>query len=187
MGTVAGAVVGTVAAAVVGHVIGNWIGSHRPTIPMGPIFAVPAQPTEAKPKVDTDVTDVPATPEPPKCGQGSPDSTANGYDRWLPTTPNEKIAEMEVKANPEGGKKLPFAMKDPRWPAADGWQKMQRTLPTDVRSEGLSSDGITVHYNYNPATGDVQDVKITQRTLKKPPQDPPRSARGDDPDKDPCR
>lgn len=44
-------------------------------------------------------------------------------------------------------------MGDPRWPASDGWVKMQQT----VTSWGES---VNVHYVMNTVTGEIDDFKI---------------------------
>jgi hypothetical protein len=44
-------------------------------------------------------------------------------------------------------------MSDPRWPASEGWVKMQQIVKT---SEG----DVNVHYVRNTITGQVDDLKI---------------------------
>jgi hypothetical protein len=56
---------------------------------------------------------------------------------------------------------------DSRWPASDGWMKYQQTLQPGGRGGPVS-----VHYNYNTATGAVDDFKIVERSPYVPPQDP---------------
>jgi hypothetical protein len=57
--------------------------------------------------------------------------------------------------NPGAGRALDLKMADPRWPALDGWTKMQQLVQTGGR-EG----SINVHYLYNQATGAMDDFKI---------------------------
>lgn len=40
-------------------------------------------------------------------------------------------------------------MNDPRWPAEDGWVKMEQTV-----------DGVEIHYVYNTRTGVADDFKF---------------------------
>jgi RHS repeat-associated protein len=74
--------------------------------------------------------------------QGSTGRTASGGA-------NEQRAMDLVKENPEYGNRLPLTMKDPRWPAEDGWVKMEQTV-----------DGVEVHYVYNTRTGAADDFKF---------------------------
>jgi hypothetical protein len=46
-------------------------------------------------------------------------------------------------------------MTDPRWPASDGWVKVQQM----VQSAGRDGP-INVHYVYNTVTGAIDDLKI---------------------------
>ena len=55
----------------------------------------------------------------------------------------------KVKENPEYGNRLLLTMKDSRWPAEDGWVKMEQTV-----------DGVEVHYVYNTRTGAADDFKF---------------------------
>jgi uncharacterized protein RhaS with RHS repeats len=70
--------------------------------------------------------------------------------------PMNLVDEMlmnEAKKNPKNGRNLFNMNNDPRFSAADGWQKMEMTEQT---KEGLRS---TVHYQYNIKTGKVADIK----------------------------
>lgn len=60
----------------------------------------------------------------------------------------------QVKSNPlEGATELDnVVLNDPRWPATDGWVKMQNIV---VTSEGK----INIHFNYNTETGATADFK----------------------------
>ena len=95
-------------------------------------------------------------------------STANGIGRWLPSNLREDLAVEQSMQDPAEGKPAAGPLGDPRWPASDGWQKQQQTIDPGGR-EGP----VTVHYNYNPSTGEVDDFKIVQRKPYVPPQDPP--------------
>lgn len=61
----------------------------------------------------------------------------------------EQLAMQSVKANPMGGITLTMPMKDPRWPASAGWEKMQQIV-----------NGVRIHYNRNKFTGQVADFKF---------------------------
>jgi RHS repeat-associated protein len=86
-------------------------------------------------------------------GKGSTANISKGTT--LPRNLRETLAVKEVLANPTAGKSLPFPMSDPRWPASQGWVKMQRMVESGGR-EGT----INVHYVYNTVTGLVDDLKI---------------------------
>ena len=70
-----------------------------------------------------------------------------------PSNLTEKLALEEVMSNPQG-KQLPIVMSDPRWPASEGWVKMQQVINT--HSQGK----ITVHYTYNTILGIFDDFKL---------------------------
>lgn len=86
--------------------------------------------------------------------------TANGRDRWLPGTLREQLAVQQVMQNPRAGKIAAGAMGDPRWPASEGWVKMQQTI-----DPGGTAGKISVHYNLNTLTGWVDDFKIVERRI----------------------
>lgn len=100
-------------------------------------------------------------------------STANGTDRWLPRTLREQLAEDQVMQNPAAGRTAAGPMNDPRWPASDGWVKLQQTVDPGGR-EGK----ISVHYNYNTLTNEVDDFKIIKRDPYLPPDDPTSTPTG---------
>jgi RHS repeat-associated protein len=86
-------------------------------------------------------------------------STANGDQRWLPRSLREELAVEQAMQNPAAGR--PASGKplgDPRWPAADGWVKLQQTV-----DPGGLEEPISVHYNFNTVTGEVDDFKIIFR------------------------
>ena len=66
-----------------------------------------------------------------------------------PENLKEKLAMEEVMSNPESGKILKGKNTDPRWPASEGWEKRAKNV-----------NGVEVHYEYNPKTGQIDDVKI---------------------------
>lgn len=72
----------------------------------------------------------------------------------LPRNLNEQIATLEVLENPTGGIVLPLRMTDPRWPAEEGWVKMQQIVKPKY------GDPINVHYVRNRVTGEIDDIKI---------------------------
>jgi hypothetical protein len=81
----------------------------------------------------------------PTGGQNSAGSTG----RTAAGGKNEQQAIDLAKEYPEYGNRLPLTMKDPRWPAEDGWVKMEQTVK-----------GVEVHYTYNTRTGASDDFKF---------------------------
>ena len=70
--------------------------------------------------------------------------------RTTPENLNEQLAMQEVMSNPGAGKILQnINMNDSRWPAQDGWVKMQQNV-----------NGVVIHYVYNTITGEVDDFKF---------------------------
>jgi len=69
-----------------------------------------------------------------------------------PSNLTEKLALEQVRSNPQGIK-IPFQMNDPRWPASEGWVKMQQIVPT-------SQGDINIHYVYNENLKIFDDFKI---------------------------
>ena len=55
----------------------------------------------------------------------------------------------QAMSDPAAGLQLPIKMTDPRWPASDGWVKMSQNV-----------NGSEIHYDYNTATGEVDDFKF---------------------------
>ena len=66
-----------------------------------------------------------------------------------PTNLDEKLAMEEAMSNPENGMNLEGKNTDPRWPAKEGWEKWTQNV-----------NGHEIHYEYNPLTGEIDDVKI---------------------------
>lgn len=73
----------------------------------------------------------------------------------LPRNLREQLAVEQAMSRPGAGDVLPIKMTDPRWPASDGWVKMQQTVQSGGR-EGP----INVHHVFNQTTGAVDDFKI---------------------------
>jgi RHS repeat-associated protein len=94
-----------------------------------------------------------ATPEPaPRpLGRGSTADPAKGTT--LPRDLREQLAIEEAISRPNAGRPLPLKMNDPRWPASDGWGKMQQVIEP-------GGEPINVHYVRNTITGQVDDFKI---------------------------
>ncbi|MFF3401491.1 hypothetical protein ACFYW6_23640 [Streptomyces sp. NPDC002659] len=66
---------------------------------------------------------------------------------------NEQKAIDLVKEYPEYGNQLPLTMKDPRWPAEDGWVKMEQVV-----------NDVGIHYVYNTRTRASDDFKFKDRS-----------------------
>jgi hypothetical protein len=85
----------------------------------------------------------------------SPDDNGGGggnYSSTGRTTPRnltEKLAMEAVMSNPNAGVVLPITMKDPRWPASEGWVKMAQNV-----------NGVEIHYVHNTKTGLFADFKF---------------------------
>ena len=75
--------------------------------------------------------------------------------RTIPNNLNEQIAMQQVQSNPlNGATKLPIKMGDERWPAEDGWVKMQNIVTLS------SGDKVNIHFTYNPLSGLYDDFKF---------------------------
>jgi RHS repeat-associated protein len=94
-------------------------------------------------------------------------STANGTNRWLPRNLREQLAVDEAMQRPAAGESASGALGDTRWPAGEGWVKLQRTVDAGGREGPMS-----IHYNYNTQTGEVDDFKLVERKPYVPPPDP---------------
>jgi filamentous hemagglutinin len=82
-------------------------------------------------------------------------STAKpGKQSAIPRDLNEQIVWNQVKENPAAGEKLLGMNNDPRFPVSAGFQKMQ------VVQKNAKGESITIHYQYNSATGKAYDMKI---------------------------
>lgn len=65
----------------------------------------------------------------------------------------EQLALEQVKSNPQGTQITRITMSDPRWPASEGWIKMQEIVPT-------SQGDINIHYVYNQVLNIFDDFKL---------------------------
>jgi hypothetical protein len=68
--------------------------------------------------------------------------------RTTPSNLVEHLAMEEVMADPIG-RPVPMVMKDARWPASQGWVKMEST-----------QHGVVIHWVENITTGEVDDFKF---------------------------
>ncbi|MBN1607546.1 MAG: hypothetical protein JW940_12995 [Polyangiaceae bacterium] len=84
---------------------------------------------------------------------GSTASLAKGTT--LARSLRESLAIKQAMANPTAGQQVRIVLKDGRWPASQGWVKMQQI----VKSGGREGP-INVHYVYNTVTGAADDFKI---------------------------
>ena len=73
--------------------------------------------------------------------------------RTQPVNLKEQLAMEQVKLNPLEGKPVDLIMNDPRWPASEGWIKMQQIVRT-------SQGNINIHYVYNPTLQIFDDFKF---------------------------
>lgn len=69
--------------------------------------------------------------------------------RVEPANLTEQLAMTSVRADPAGAMVPRVIMSDARWPAADGWVKMQQI-----------ENGVNIHYVRNTVTGAVDDFKF---------------------------
>jgi len=84
-------------------------------------------------------------------GRGSTADPARGSH--VAQNLREQLAISQAMANPGRGRGLVVPMTDPRWPAGEGWIKMQQV----IKPGGAK---IVVHYVYNVVTGAVDDFKL---------------------------
>lgn len=95
-------------------------------------------------------------------------STVNpDMNRFHPRSLRERLAIDEVMQRPEIGSPASQGMGDSRWRSIDGWEKRQRTV-----DPGGGEGPVTVHYNYNPITDEVDDFKIVGRRPFVPAPEP---------------
>ena len=86
-------------------------------------------------------------------GRGSTASLAKGTT--VARNLRESLAVEQAMASPTAGRELALRMTDPRWPASEGWVKMQQVIQSGGR-EGATN----VHYLLNKVTGAIDDFKI---------------------------
>src|ERR1700687_1825204 len=69
--------------------------------------------------------------------------------RSIPGNLSEQLAMEEAMSNPAAGTpvRMPHPMRDPRWPASNGWIKMEQR-------------GNQIHYVWNTITGQADDFKF---------------------------
>jgi len=65
----------------------------------------------------------------------------------------EQLAIEIAMLNARKGTILPLTMGDPRWPATEGWVKMDIFVNSQVQA-------FRIHYVFNPALKLVDDFKI---------------------------
>ena len=97
----------------------------------------------------------PQAPKPPKKTTSSSTSTSKGSTAQIvPSNLREQLALEQVKSMPGNGKILTnITMSDPRWPATQGWVKMQQIILT-------SGGNVNVHYVWNTVINIFDDFKI---------------------------
>ncbi|WP_163537248.1 DNRLRE domain-containing protein [Gracilibacillus sp. YIM 98692] len=80
-----------------------------------------------------------------------PKVAGRGHSRGghQPNNLKEELATEEVASKPGVGTTLEGRNTDPRWPASEGWLKKARNV-----------NEVEVHYEYNPKTGEIDDIKI---------------------------
>jgi Pretoxin HINT domain len=70
--------------------------------------------------------------------------------RTEPANLKEQLAMKEANSNPTAGRIITrITMSDSRWPADEGWVKMQQNV-----------NGVIIHYVYNTETGVADDFKF---------------------------
>ena len=98
--------------------------------------------------------------DPGKVGINGALEKANTYvsrgstGRTEPANLREKLAMAQVKSNPLAGEPITrITLNDPRWPASEGWIKMQQIVST-------SYGNINIHYVYNQTLKIFDDFKF---------------------------
>ena len=77
--------------------------------------------------------------------------------RTVPNTLTEQMAMHQVQSNPlNGATQVPLVMNDARWPATDGWVKMQSIVVS-------STEQTVIHFTYNEQTGEFDDFKFISK------------------------
>ncbi|MGC2222071.1 MAG: hypothetical protein WA624_06770 [Methylocella sp.] len=69
-----------------------------------------------------------------------------------PRNSNEEKALKQAQKNPEAGITTSTFLRDPHFPASQGWKKMVQYI-----------DGVEIHYVFNPSTGEATDFKIKRK------------------------
>jgi|GEM_PF-2010551 hypothetical protein len=84
-------------------------------------------------------------------GSGNSNNRVTSTGRVSATCLEEELFMQEVMSDPlYNASTTSVVMGDTRWPATDGWVKMQR----------ISSGGINIHFLYNTMTGEFADFKF---------------------------
>ena len=80
--------------------------------------------------------------------------TSYSTGRTIPNNLMEQLSMEKVKSNPlENAYRIPIELSDPRWPASEGWVKMQSVVE-------YSSGKTVIHFVYNTITGEFDDFKF---------------------------
>ena len=105
--------------------------------------------------VNTSASPPPQVPKPPKKTTSTSTNTSKGSTAQIvPSNLREQLALEQVKSMPSNGKFLTnITMNDPRWPATQGWVKMQQIIPT-------SRGNVNIHYVWNTVINIFDDFKI---------------------------
>ncbi len=83
-------------------------------------------------------------------GGGGGAETDKSTGRTNPASLKEQLAMEQAKSNPAAGQPITrITMKDPDWPASQGWVKMRQNI-----------NNVEIHYVRNTNTGAVADFKF---------------------------
>ena len=63
-------------------------------------------------------------------GAGPAQPSLGSTGRTVASDLKEQLSMEQAMSNPAGGARLPIAMSDPRWPASDGWIRVNRIRTT---------------------------------------------------------
>jgi len=88
-------------------------------------------------------------------GSQAGQAAGNGFPIREAQNLTQQLALQQVSTNPSAGHVIDIVLRDPRFPAAEGWQKLQQIVTT-------SNGRIVIHYVYNSITEVAADFKITQ-------------------------
>lgn len=108
------------------------------------------------------------SPGPQILGRGATARLSAGTTE--PRNLREQLAIEEALANAENGEHLPIRMADTRWPADQGWKKVEhqvQTRPAEPRPKDFKKDmpdidngRVNVHHVRNSDTGELDDPKV---------------------------
>ena len=102
-----------------------------------------------------DIGSASSTTEPQSSTSGG-STSEYGVDnrRVVPKNLQEQLAMQQVKSDPlRNAKELPITLNDPRWPASEGWVKMQSIVETEKGK-------ITIHFVFNKIKHIFDDFKF---------------------------